>query len=568
MGVYREDVVELITREFADQPITVKALREFLDEEEDTTDIDAILAELAESGIHVAEETLEHPELETATLKVYEQGARDNLRIYQDEVGGERLLTRDEEIEFARMLETGLRLQMAALGTVDAVLRKALALIDRYKTVGRLETLIAGSLVPLEQLPTVVLKTSNSDNSTNTKKVKKTSPELVKRVNGFIEVAEGFLNKPRSRRSARARRNLEENFSYFKFQAKFFTEILLEFEERYRALGKVYRDATALYREAGASKADIERLHNTQARQWKNVQLKLSRSVRDELEGTAASRIGALASEAARIESELGHEYATARELNKRIAEGKRHETKATHGLANGNLRLAFVIAQKYKNRGVQLDDLVQEGNQGLLRAITKYDYKRGFKFSTYATWWIRQSVTRALSELTRTVRLPANVNQDIRNVMKAQDRLAQLLGRLPSIPEISAFLDRPQSWVRNVLSQMSEIRTLDQPVGSDDDSALFGDLLPDENAEAPDELLQENNMKQAVEDAMAHLPIREQQTLGLLFGISRSEDMSVANAATELGLSRERVRQIKDSALRRLGKSRYADELRSFFSE
>ena len=570
MGVYRDEIVELITRDHADQTITLKILKEYLDDDVEKGDLTAILTELAENGIQVSQEEILDPEYDAA-IKAMEHGARDNLRIYQDEVGGEELLKRDEEIAFAKLLETGLREQMAALGSVDVVLEKALELIQRYEVGNKLQTLIAGSLVPLDELPKIVLKTSNRDTTSITKAENQAKAilaliELKVHVEQFVKLACSYLSKTRSRRSDAAVRKLEASFSYFKFKTKFFDELLAEFQTRFARLEQMHEDAAALYQRAGASKTAISRLRKADARKWPKVPTGNGDDVREKTRNSVTARIEDLRLQTDRLERKLGHDYASLCQLNKRLLAGKELAKEATHGLAKGNLRLAFVIAQKYKNRGVLLEDLVQEGNNGLLRAITKYDYKTGYKFSTYATWWIRQSVTRALSEFPRTVRLPANVNQDIRNVIRAQDRLTQLHGEIPTYSEIARELNKPRVWVENVFRQLMDIRTLDGPVNRDEDSSTLADILPDENAEAPEDILDRKFKERTVWEALARLPVREQRVVSLLFGIGRGEALSVANAATEMGLSRERVRQLQNLAISRLRKGRNVNELKSFF--
>ncbi len=235
-------------------------------------------------------------------------------------------------------------------------------------------------------------------------------------------------------------------------------------------------------------------------------------------------------------------------DLQFEIIDGK----DAVDHLISANCRLVVSVAKKYTNRGVPFLDLVQEGNSGLIRAVSKFDYHRGFKFSTYATWWIRQAVTRAIADQGRTIRVPVHMHEQINRLIRARHTLAQQFGREPTIDELAEELEIPPNKVEHVIRVNQQPRSLEQPVGEEEDSVL-GDFIPDEDADSPPDLTNQQMLREVIEDVIQDLTPREIHTLQLRFGMVDDYAYTLEEVGKKFGITRERVRQIETQALNRL---------------
>ncbi|HUN08137.1 MAG TPA: sigma-70 family RNA polymerase sigma factor [Aggregatilineales bacterium] len=238
----------------------------------------------------------------------------------------------------------------------------------------------------------------------------------------------------------------------------------------------------------------------------------------------------------------------------------------AREHLGRANTRLVVSIAKRYMGQGLPFPDLIQEGNVGLMRAVDKYDYKRGNRFSTYATWWIRQAITRALAQKTRTIRIPLHMTERIRQMYRTAQNLEQSLGRRPSPEEIAAEMDLPAEAVRGMMDASQHAIALERPVGDDGDSE-FGDFIEDQESPSPVESATQHLLQETIEEVLSELTPRQSHILRLRFGLGGGEPHTLEEIANKFGLSRERIRQLEKEALRSLRHPRLALNLRDYLS-
>ena len=252
------------------------------------------------------------------------------------------------------------------------------------------------------------------------------------------------------------------------------------------------------------------------------------------------------------------------KDINRRMSIGEAKARRAKKEMVEANLRLVISIAKKYTNRGLQFLDLIQEGNIGLMKAVDKFEYRRGYKFSTYATWWIRQAITRSIADQARTIRIPVHMIETINKLNRISRQMLQEMGREPTPEELAERMIMPEDKIRKVLKIAKEPISMETPIGDDEDSHL-GDFIEDGSGELPVDSATSENLKDATHEVLAGLTAREAKVLRMRFGIDMNTDHTLEEVGKQFDVTRERIRQIEAKALRKLRHPSRSEQLKSF---
>ncbi|MGL5284937.1 MAG: RNA polymerase sigma factor RpoD, partial [Aeromonas sp.] len=267
------------------------------------------------------------------------------------------------------------------------------------------------------------------------------------------------------------------------------------------------------------------------------------------------------------IEEETGLSIAQIKDINRRMSIGEAKARRAKKEMVEANLRLVISIAKKYTNRGLQFLDLIQEGNIGLMKAVDKFEYRRGYKFSTYATWWIRQAITRSIADQARTIRIPVHMIETINKLNRISRQMLQEMGREPSPEELAMRMGMPEDKIRKVLKIAKEPISMETPIGDDEDSHL-GDFIEDTTLSLPADAATSESLRNATREVLAGLTAREAKVLRMRFGIDMNTDHTLEEVGKQFDVTRERIRQIEAKALRKLRHPSRSEVLRSFLDE
>ena len=539
---------------------------------------DLLLAESEDSddiALEQAAEALAAVENETGRTT-------DPVRMYMREMGTVDLLTREGEIEIAKRIEEGMRDLLNASvfypKTVEYVINYYQMVKDGEK---KINDFLTGFLEEMEVVPSAgpgsqrakeeAAAAEESDEEVSSgpdmEEVQRRMTAIKRQYNKTLKIIE---SKGRgSKESILEHEKLGEIFQFLKFSPRMFDDIasiaregLSEIREREKFIQE------QLVRNARMPRKDFLAAYvaNLTKVKWVDSLMKEKKYKKDLLEKVKQDVVIAQ-KDIIDLETRVGLSVKEIKEVNRNMSMGETKMRRAQKDMVEANLRLVISIAKKYTNRGLQFLDLIQEGNIGLMKAVDKFEYRRGYKFSTYATWWIRQAITRSIADQARTIRIPVHMIETINKLNRVSRQMMQEMGREPTPEELSKELDMPEDKVRKVLKIAKEPISTETPIGDDEDSSL-GDFIEDTVIESPLDNATEDSLHFATDDVLASLTAREAKVLRMRFGIGMNTDHTLEEVGKQFDVTRERIRQIEAKALRKLRHPSRSSHLKSFLDD
>ena len=538
------------------------------------------------------EEAIEEAAQALAALDAELGRTTDPVRMYMREMGTVELLTREGEISIARRIEDGLFGVKLALSSHPATITHVITAYDAFKAgQGRIIDVIVGFIDP--NAPDVIAQPQNptklevaapgaaeeeeeTEEGAEEEEVVDTGPDLEEAAARFAKIAKlhaqvltGITkNGARDPKTLKVRKQLSDEFMELKLAPRMFDGLIQKLRAQVDQIRKLERETMALaVRDAGMSRKDFVATfpRNETNTEWLEKHLgarkfaALTQKVRDDI----AARQKLLSD----IETHLKLSINEVKEINREVSVHEAKARRAKKEMVEANLRLVISIAKKYTNRGLQFLDLIQEGNIGLMKAVDKFEYRRGYKFSTYATWWIRQAITRSIADQARTIRIPVHMIETINKLNRISRQMLQEMGREPTPEELAVRMEMPEDKVRKVLKIAKEPISMETPIGDDEDSHL-GDFIEDTSIASPIEQATTESLRETTHAVLSQLTPREAKVLRMRFGIDMNTDHTLEEVGKQFDVTRERIRQIEAKALRKLRHPSRSEQLRSFLTE
>ncbi len=546
---------------------------------------------MADSPVATDDEAVEEAAAALATVDAEFGRTTDPVRMYMREMGTVELLTREGEIRIAKRIEEGL----------DAV-RKALAnfpgtyqyILNAYEPVkvgqGRLADIIVGFIDPnapdeiaqpqnpkLMALEKVDNDAETEDESTEEEEALETGPDPIEAGKRFTSIAKLHQQVIKALSGAAAkdaktqklRKKIAAEFLELKLSPKMFEALIENLRAHIATIRSVEKEIMHIcIKQAGMPRKDFISVFpkNETSTEWIAKQIKLKRKHSAAL-AKLKPDIEARQKVIMDLEVTMHVAIQEIKEINREVAVGEAQARRAKKEMVEANLRLVISIAKKYTNRGLQFLDLIQEGNIGLMKAVDKFEYRRGYKFSTYATWWIRQAITRSIADQARTIRIPVHMIETINKLNRISRQMLQEMGREATPEELAVRMEMPEDKVRKVLKIAKEPISMETPIGDDEDSHL-GDFIEDTAVQSPVDSATMESLRETTHAVLAQLTPREAKVLRMRFGIDLNTDHTLEEVGKQFDVTRERIRQIEAKALRKLRHPSRSEQLRSFLME
>jgi len=524
------------------------------------------------------EDAAEEAEAALASVDAEFGRTTDPVRMYMREMGTVELLTRQGEIDIAKRIEDGLNQVKYHMAHFPPTIERLLEVSEAVAaSETRMQDFVVGFIDPNAPDEIKSPMTKSDDNSDDEEEVVDTGPdpeEVIARSKTIRRLYKRSLTAlekygSRDKKTVKVQGELADQVMEIKFAPKLTDALVRNLRGSVAVLRTQERQIMQIcVRDAGMPRKDfLASLPKSEtALGWieKHIRAKRKHSstlakLRDDILRAQRKLLA--------VETLTNLKIAEIKEINRQMSIGEAKARRAKKEMVEANLRLVISIAKKYTNRGLQFLDLIQEGNIGLMKAVDKFEYRRGYKFSTYATWWIRQAITRSIADQARTIRIPVHMIETINKLNRISRQMLQEMGREPLPDELAERMEMPEDKVRKVLKIAKEPISMETPIGDDEDSHL-GDFIEDQTVHSPVDSATSSGLKETTHSVLAGLTPREAKVLRMRFGIDMNTDHTLEEVGKQFDVTRERIRQIEAKALRKLRHPTRSDQLRSFLVE
>ena len=532
-----------------------------------------------------AEEDDDNTDAVLATAVESEFGrTTDPVRMYMREMGTVDLLTRADEINLAQRIEDGIRQSTEAMAACPSAIQTILDYFDAIqKEEMRLTDLLVAFIDPNAEIDpnpvqsgSAAQKNEDDEEEEEEEKPVDTGPDMDEAIERFKAMKKLHNRHAKALEThgfdSKQARNIQAELVLGLMEIKFVPKIIEALWEMIRIQVETVRGHEKAIMDIAVADAGISRKEfidmfvNSETDENLYANLLSAAKKKDEIEFNEALIMMSQA-KLRRIVDALGIPIEEIKDINRRMSIGEAKARRAKKEMVEANLRLVISIAKKYTNRGLQFLDLIQEGNIGLMKAVDKFEYRRGYKFSTYATWWIRQAITRSIADQARTIRIPVHMIETINKLNRISRQILQEKGREALPEELAEKMEMPEDKVRKVLKIAKEPISMETPIGDDEDSNL-GDFIEDKNVEAPMDAATTSGLLNATTDILESLTPREAKVLRMRFGIGMNTDHTLEEVGKQFDVTRERIRQIEAKALRKLRHPSRSEHLKSFLEQ
>ena len=529
-----------------------------------------------------AEDVEEEAEAAASTLDSEFGRTTDPVRMYMREMGSVELLTREGEIEIAKRIEDGLKHMILAISACPMTVQQILDLADKIaKDELKIDDVVDGLLDFNEELTAIEEENGNGDEedeedetdpgaieSENLERLKVAALERFNTIRKFFTRMLAVLQKDGHK--APKYLDLQKKISAELMQIRFSARMVEKLCDSVRSEVDNIRQHERKIQDLVVNKGGMPRPefiknfpnHETSLR-WIDREIAAEHSYSEQL-AKYRQAIVEQQQKLIDLQQRVMIPLKDLKEINKQMSTGEAKARKAKREMTEANLRLVISIAKKYTNRGLQFLDLIQEGNIGLMKAVDKFEYRRGYKFSTYATWWIRQAITRSIADQARTIRIPVHMIETINKMNRISRQILQETGQEPDPATLAEKMEMPEDKIRKILKISKEPISMETPIGDDDDSHL-GDFIEDQSTVAPSEAAVNASLRDVCKDILDTLTPREAKVLRMRFGIEMNTDHTLEEVGKQFDVTRERIRQIEAKALRKLRHPSRSEKLRSF---